>query len=635
MEFFIGYIQTTNQKKPIEAFKNKKASELLTLDKAKKLSGYAGILAPGIILVDVDDFGQSEILLDIIEALEIRCRVYKTTRGKHFLFKNTTVEKNGTHLKLACGLEADIKLGANNSYEVLKHNNIDRSIIYDKYPEEEYDELPKWLLPIKTTTDFLNMKKGDGRNQAFFNYILTLNSYGFNKEEIKECIHIINDYILKDKLLESELNVILRDDAFPKEEVQFFKGNTFLFDNFSKYLQHTYSLIKLNNQLHLYKDGVYIYAGKTLEAEMIKHISRLSKAKRKEVYDYLDLIVTETKIPSSAQYIAFRNGIYDIDTDEFIDFDPEIVITNKIDWNYNPEAYSLVVDNMLNKLACGDKQIRMLLEEMIGYCFYRRNELGKAFILTGDRSNGKSTFLDMLLHLLGANNTSALDLAELGDRFKTAELFRKLANVGDDIGDEFIPNPAVFKKLATGERVNAERKGQDPFDFNSYAKLIFSANGIPRIRDKTGAVIRRLVIIPFNATFSVEDKDYDPYIKYKLREDSAMEYLILLALNGLKRVLKNRKFTTSEKADKELEEYEETNNPILLFFKGLNLEQNIIGQTTNDVYMNYELFCRDGNFQPMSKIEFSKQIKKKFNVEIGDKKINGKKYRVFIGKDDV
>lgn len=131
------------------------------------------------------------------------------------------------------------------------------------------------------------------------------------------------------------------------------------------------------------------------------------------------------------------------------------------------------------------------MEEVIGYLFYRRNELRKSFILVGDKANGKSTYLDMLKTLLGDSNTSALDLAELGERFKTAELFGKLANIGDDIGDEFIANPAIFKKLVSGDRVNAERKGQDPFDFSSYAKLLFSANSMPRIRDKTGAVLDR------------------------------------------------------------------------------------------------------------------------------------------------
>ena len=52
----------------------------------------------------------------------------------------------------------------------------------------------------------------------------------------------------------------------------------------------------------------------------------------------------------------------------------------------------------------------MLLEEVIGYTFYRRNELRKAFILIGDKANGKSTFLDMIKNVLGEENVSALDI---------------------------------------------------------------------------------------------------------------------------------------------------------------------------------------------------------------------------------
>ena len=76
--------------------------------------------------------------------------------------------------------------------------------------------------------------------------------------------------------------------------------------------------------------------------------------------------------------------------------------------------------------------------------------------------------------LLGDDNVCNLDLKELGQRFKGAELFGKLCNIGDDISDEFNPDPAIFKKITTGDRINVERKGQNPFDFNPYCKLIFS-----------------------------------------------------------------------------------------------------------------------------------------------------------------
>ena len=58
----------------------------------KTLPEYAGILATNTILVDLDDGEQAEILMKIVEALQLNCRVYQTTRGKHFLFTNTQAE---------------------------------------------------------------------------------------------------------------------------------------------------------------------------------------------------------------------------------------------------------------------------------------------------------------------------------------------------------------------------------------------------------------------------------------------------------------------------------------------------------------------------------------------------------------
>ena len=277
-----------------------------------------------------------------------------------------------------------------------------------------------------------------------------------------------------------------------------------------------------------------------------------------------------------------------------------------------------------------DRNIRLLLEECIGYCFYRRNELGKAFILTGDKSNGKSTFLDCMKAMLGEQNISALDLKELGDRFSTAMMFGKLANIGDDIGDDFLQGSqvSIFKKVVTGNRIKAERKGQDPFEFNPFIKLLFSANDIPRMKDKTGAVLRRLVIIPFNATFSKESDDYDPYIKYKLIEQDCMEYFIRVGVEGLQRVIINQGFTQSEKVQNQLNEYEEENNPIIAFIADCGVDA-IENEPTNEVYKRYQVFCAENSMQPMSNIVFSKQINKRLGLEIVHVKLNGQTRRIF------
>lgn len=627
--FFKGYVETKD-KKCIEKFKNR--TDFKTFEQVQSLPEFAGILATDTILVDIDDSESSELLFKVVKEYSLCCRVYKTSRGKHFLFKNSGVPTNKTGCKLAIGVTADIKIGTRSSYEVLKYGGKMREILYDTTENEEAQPLPRWLHPVKSNMEFLNMDAGDGRNQSLFNYILTLQSNDFTVEEARETIRIINKFVLKVPLSDDEIETILRDDAFKKPV--FFMGSTFLFDKFATYIKNNSHIIKINNQLHLYRDGIYVSGQEAIESVMIQHIPQLNRAKRTEVLAYLNIMIQENTKPEDANLIAFENGLYDITDDSFIEFTPEHIITNKIRWRYNPQAYSKLADDTLNKISCNDPQIRALLEEAIGYCFYRRNELGKAFILTGDKSNGKSTFLSMVQCLLGDENIASLDLKELGDRFKTAELFGKLANIGDDIGDEFIANAAIFKKLVTGDRVSVERKGQNPFEFNNYSKFLFSANNIPRIKDKTGAVQRRLIIIPFDATFSASDPDFNPYIKHLLKTEEVMQYLINLGIQGLKRVLLNRAFTSSTKVQKELDEYEEQNNPILGFFRECEDEEfKIENEPTNKVYKRYQEYCLANSLQPMSNIEFSKQVNRILGFKVVNKTIKNKKYRIFVPAD--
>ena len=624
-DLYRGYIPL-NGKAAAMPFKNKRDDELYTLDQVRHIQGYAGVLAQDTILIDVDETEPAERLLKIVREKQLKCRVYQTTRGCHFLFKNGgRVESNKTHTMLALGLEADIKLGSRASYEALKVDGTPRPLLYDA---GTYEVVPKWLVPINTRIHVYDLSEADGRNTALFSYILPLQAAGLSVDECKETLNLINDYIFKVRLDEHEMATITRDASFEKQTFFNEKGK-FEFDRFAHWLVDTYSIVKIDGRLHIYQDGIYVPDESIIESAMIGEIRKLSDAQRKEVLKYLNILVLHNTKRSDARYIAFTNGIYDIFTNELLDFDPNFVITNKIPFDYNPKAESEVVDRTLNKLACNDKEVRALLEEMVGYCFYTRNELGKAFILIGDKSNGKSTFLDMVTTALGHENVSALDLNELDETFKTAELFSKLANIGDDIGDEFIANSAIFKKLVTGNRVNVQRKFANPFDFNNYAKLLFSANNLPRIKDKTGAVQRRLVIIPFHANFSKKDPDYDPYIKYKLVEPKNMEYLIKCGIEGLKRVLENQAFSECAQVNKELRDYEAVNNPITVFLDELE-EEDVVNESTRDVYSKYQQFCLADNLNPMGLGEFSKAIKKRFDVEIVDRRVDGKRLRIFV-----
>jgi putative DNA primase/helicase len=405
-----------------------------------------------------------------------------------------------------------------------------------------------------------------------------------------------------------------------------------MFDKFANYLMKSDSIVKINGKLHIYKDGIYQCGDEYIEAAMIEHIPNLSQSKRKEVLSYLNLLVKKESSIADASLIAFENGVLDAISGEFTDFSPEFIITNKIPHNYVEDAESELLDRTMKKLACYDENVEKLLYQAVGYTFYRRNELRKSFFLLGEKRNGKSTFLDMINTLLGEENVSNLDLCEIGHEFKTAELTGRLANIGDDINDEYISNTSIFKKVVSGDVITVAKKGKDPYKLRSVAKFFFSANSLPRLgRGKdSSAVMDRLVVIPFEAKFSKQDDDYDPFIKYKLRGEDVMEALIAKSIPALRDVLADNEFVTCDKVTQSLKEFEKSNDPILEFFDEL-VEDDYINEPIKKVYQLYTSFCFGNNLSPISALEFQKRMKSQYNLVVKTKEdlVDKKKVRVY------
>lgn len=602
--------------------------QLLSLQEVDPLEGFSGIMYPNAVLIDADEQPHNDILQNIVKGEKLAC--YMTNReggrGVHVLLWNhNTKLKKADKVMLACGIVVDFHPGYSMPGECLKYNGIERTVIYDKRP---YQELPKYFTPLsKCSIDFANMGDGDGRNSTLFSYILSLQNAGFSEEEIKATFQIINKYVLADPLDEKELDVILRDEAFKKQV--YFSGSRFSHDKFAERIRSQHHIQKINGRLHLYKGGVYVPGDKEIEQVMLQEVQSLTANQRNEVLKYLDVVCREAP-PAAINLIAFKNGIYNVIENQLEPFSPDHIITNPIPWNYNPDAKSDLVDSVLEKISCGDSDIRYSLEELAGACLYRSPLLGGgiAGILTGDKENGKSTYIHMLKGMLGSDNYCTIDSGDLGKRFITTMLHGKLANLGDDISNQYIADPSIFKKLVTGEEVQAEEKGKAPFNFVSYATNIFSANEIPHMKDPTGAMLRRLLIIPFNAKFLKTDPGYDPFIKRKLAKPENMEYFIQCALDGLADVLGRGRFTVPAKAEQQKAEYEVENNPILSFIEEVG-KDNIINESASDVYARYKVFCNESGFHPGSNLTFSKNINRLLGTESKQKKIKGRNVKVF------
>lgn len=646
MQLFKGYLKSKG-KEPLSSVQN--TCDWLTEPPIDH--DYVGILYEDIVQLDFDDESDAAIAMKIVTDYKLKCDVLKTTRGVHLYFKNNhdLIKTQSVDVFNAIGLKVDIGLGIKNRVVPLRiTNNVEQvkiingeevSSVAKKVTLREwiqtYDEVetvPAFFRPMGKK-DY-NLKNSDTRNQTLFNYILTLQTYSFSRDEVRKTIKIINKYVLKNPLTDREIDGITRDESF-SEELFFDEKGRFLHDRFGNYMLTNSHILNIDGHINIYtQDNLYSNDPHEFEKQMLSKIPSLKDAQRKEVYKYIALKCAKSGEFANPKYVGLSRSILDIQTLEEIPYSPDIIINNRIDQEYNPTAYSEVMDKTIDKVCCNDPQIRSLLEEMIGYSLYRKNNMQVCFILTGEGSNGKSTILNAIKKLLGKQNITSLDLRELEDTYKPAELYNKLANIGDDISAKYLENSSVFKKVVTGESFMAMRKYADPFPMECYATQIFCANELPQVHDKSDGFSRRIVIVPFNAKFKKTDADYDPFIEDKLMTDESISYLLRLAIDGLRRVLINKGFTQSTVSDIEKDSYMRLNNNVLEWFE---YDPKIENESVNDVYTAYQVWCVGNGCQAVKKLNFSKELKKAFNLVSNIKTIGGKSVRVYIKeeKDDL
>lgn len=630
-------------KTPTHGFKDGKGAK--TWDEVKDFDNVAVIVPKGYIVLDFDTTSDAEIMLKIIEGLDLKCRVMKTTRGIHCWFKTSEEEpKNFIKNRLAVGIYSDRKAGGRNAYVKIKQDGSPREWIRN-IKASDIQEVPKWLTPISAPSNkfsFKGMGDGSGRNQELFNYIVYLQTKGFTREEIKETIQVINDYVFADPLSEFEIGTICRDEAFKPDDViaeQIAKAEEkkvgFSHNEFGDELINAYNIITVNGQLYVYEDGYYQQDERIIERKMIELYPGIKQNQRSEVLSYIRIKthVNAGEIKVNPYVINVKNTRYDIRSGKCLEFTPEAIEFDRIPVTYDPSAYCSDLDKMLNRVFVGDREVINLFEEMIGACLLKHNRYQKAFMLYGAGSNGKSTILNLIKRFIGSRNYSSIALEKVTDRFNVAELENRLANIGDDIDNVTIKDTGTLKKLFAGNSIQVERKGERPFTIEPYATHIYSANNIPRSFDKSDGFYRRWLFVPFNAKFSVEDPDYDPLIEDKITTDIALSYLLNIGIRGAERLIKKGKFTEPDSVREALEAYKADNSNTLSWIedKDLNIKY-FLDNSTDKLYSDFTDWCKLSGIKSANitgKKTFYKEVIYKYEFEDKPRqKADGKRYFV-------
>jgi P4 family phage/plasmid primase-like protien len=356
------------------------------------------------------------------------------------------------------------------------------------------------------------------------------------------------------------------------------------------------------SQLWIYRGGVYLPCGEaTLRADAQELLGQERREERiNEALHYVKVAThVDEESPPDCQYINVCNGRLDWKLGILEPHTSAVFTTVQLPFDYDALAICPTFDRYLGTTFEPDDL--PLIEEILGWCLLPDRRFEQAVMLTGEGENGKSVFLDLVGDLLGEANIANVALQDLEEnRFRTAELYGKLANIFADLDARGLHTSSMFKTLTTGDYVTAERKHAQPFRFRSYAKLLFSANRIPASRDRTHAFYRRWLIIPFTRTFDGVGTNPAPdkTLRHKLKKE--LPGIFNRAICGLARLTANEAFTKSKNSVEAKKAYIRSNDNLRVFAEECLLANPIGTITKKEFYDVYEQWCDSYGDRPVS-----------------------------------
>ena len=364
-------------------------------------------------------------------------------------------------------------------------------------------------------------------------------------------------------------------------------------------------------QHYRYEGGVYkgmteMQAQKIARDKMIAHECKMSQITDAEKQWRLNIQRSIHELNSNPYIINLKNGLYNVLEDTLIPHTPDYYSTVQLNVSYNPEAECPRFQQYLEEVL--DKEQIPLIQEMMGYFLVPVTRGQKCFVIVGEGGAGKSQLLLVLNDiLLGKENVSNVSWQALNERFKTAELFGKLANIFADLPTKNIDDNGIFKALVGEDYLTVEKKNKNPFSFQSTARLLFSCNNIPKnYGDRSEGFYRRLIIIRFDHAVPEEKKDPDLQDKLRLEADG----IFLFALEGLKRLMANHyRFSETESNKAELQQYREDSDSVLSFVKDCCMigdENYACGST--ELFNAYKNYCDESGMKPYAQRKFIQQV---------------------------
>lgn len=327
---------------------------------------------------------------------------------------------------------------------------------------------------------------------------------------------------------------------------------------------------------------------------------------------------TNEELDRNDYLLNLQNGTLDLSEDKpkFMTHNPDMLLSKICNVKYNPAADCKEWKKFLMEIMQEDTEKIKYLQKIAGLSLTGNTEQETCFILYGSTTrNGKSTFCETLIHLLGDYGVTArpetLAVKQNNDsRQANGDVARlagcRFCNMSEP-PKRMLFDTALLKSLLGRDSITARHLHQREFSFIPKFKLVINTNYLPTITDDTVFSSGRINVISFDRHFTQEEQD--KHLKDRLRNKEELSGILNWCIEGLQ--LYRQQGLEPPKAVRNATNTYRTDSDKIGNFINECLTKTGKNSKAKDIYEVYIKWCDDNGYGCENKGNFFSELKSK------------------------
>lgn len=322
--------------------------------------------------------------------------------------------------------------------------------------------------------------------------------------------------------------------------------------------------------------------------------------------------------------VCLLNGTVDMDTGELSEWSPDDNLISQLAFNYDPDAdcptYEKVLQRAFMPADPGAHPNDLndsinCYEEYVAHTLFECLDFHRFLVIKGKPRSGKSTLTKVAKMLHGKHAVSGVPVQEFGnERYRTA-MVGKLLNMVNEVAAMSHASDDFLKSITAGDEVEVRFLYRETQLVQLPARIMIACNEMFRVRDTSGAIEERMIILSCDNV--LDEKDRDVKMPDKLRKE--LPGIFNRMIKAWRRLYQRGRFETPEGSKAEVEQFTTENNVVLAWLKerswqGIQIEGGDISKVdlqpteTGELYLDFVDWTKMNGHKQCSKITFGMKL---------------------------